>query len=118
MTTKRDRLVAEIAILDEASRNLRDVLERNERAIADLARRVERGESILEAFDAMEGAIRRHRELPKTLEEFEAARHQVRLALFALATAQGASMSELARRLGISRQLASRLAGAARERES
>lgn len=117
MPTKQDRLIAEIAVLDEASRTLRDVLVRNERAIADLAERVRRGESVLDAFSAMEGAMRRHRELPQTLEEFEAARHQVRLALFALATDQGASLSELGRRLGISRQLASRLAGAARDQD-
>lgn len=114
MTAKRDALVGEIALMIEASHTLQEVLVRNQKAIEDLATRVQRGESVLEAFSAMDGAMRRHRELPQTLEEFEAARHQVRLALFDLALDQGATASELARRLGISRQLASRLASAAR----
>ena len=116
MTSKRDELVAQIAELVEAGRTLQDCLARNERAITDLSERVLRGETILEAFSAMDGVMRRHRELPQTLEEFEAARHQVRLALFNLALDQGATASELGRRLGISRQLASRLAGSARDR--
>ncbi|HLX89726.1 MAG TPA: hypothetical protein VKR22_14880 [Acidimicrobiales bacterium] len=116
--TKRDELVAQIAELVEAGRALQDCLGRNEKAITDLADRVQRGESILEAFGAMDGVMRRHRELPETLEEFESARHQTRLALFDLALDQGATASELARRLGISRQLASRLAGSARDRSA
>jgi hypothetical protein len=110
MTKKADRLVSDISVLADASKTLREVLVRYERAIATLASRVKRGESVLEAFDAMDGAMARHRELTEVLEEFETARHEVRLALFSLASAQGASMSELGRRLGISRQLASRLA--------
>jgi len=107
-------LVEEIAQLTEASITLREVLIRNERAIADLAQRVLRGESVLEAFSAMDGAMDRNREMPETLDEFEHARHSLRLALFNLALEQGATASELGRRLGISRQLASRLAGNAR----
>jgi len=118
MTKKADRLVADISVLAEASKTLREVLLRYERALVTLASRVKRGESVLEAFDAMDGAMRRHRELTETLEELEAARHQVRLALFSLASAQGASMSELGRRLGISRQLASRLTTKAQHPES
>jgi len=52
---------------------------------------------VLEAFDELDGAMLRQRELTETFDEFEAARHQVRLAVFALATTQGASMSELGR---------------------
>ena len=118
MTTKRDALVDEIGHLTEASITLREVLVRNERAIADLAQRVLAGESVLEAFNAMDGAMQRHREMPETLEEFESARHSLRLALFNLALEQGATASELGRRLGISRQLASRLAGNARSKAS
>ena len=109
MTKKADRLVSDISVLADASKTLRQVLVRYERALAALATRTKRGESVLEAFDAMDGVMHRQRELPETLEEFEAARHQVRLALVSLASAQGDSMSELARRLGVSRQLASRL---------
>jgi len=118
MTKKADRLVSDISVLADASKTLRKVLLRYERALSTLATRVQRGESVLEAFDAMDGAMRRQRELTETLEELEAARHQVRLALFSLASAQGASMSELGRRLGVSRQLASRLANKADHKSS
>jgi hypothetical protein len=47
----------------------------------------------------------------EAIQEFEAARHQLRLALFSLGKEEGASISEVGRVLGISRQLASRLAG-------
>ena len=106
-------LVGQISALTEATDNLEDVLVRYKRAIAGLAAHVEEGESVLEAFDGLDGAMLRQRELTETFEEFEGARHRVRLALFALAMAQGASLSELGRRLGISRQLASRLAAEA-----
>jgi hypothetical protein len=115
MSKKSEQLVREISALLEATETLREVLGRYKRANARLARRVAQGESVLEAFDGLEGAMQRHRELTETLEEFEAARHHVRVALFALATAQGASLSEIGRRLGISRQLASRLAAEADE---
>jgi len=57
----------------------------------------------------------RRSEVTDALGEFEAARHQVRLAMFALAKEQGSSFSDLARALGISRQLASRLAAEAQD---
>jgi septal ring factor EnvC (AmiA/AmiB activator) len=110
MSKKSDQLVREIAALIETTETLRGVLGRYKRANAKLSTRIARGESVLEAFDGLEGTMRRQRELTETLEEFDAARHQVRVALFALATAQGASRSEIGRRLGISRQLAARLA--------
>ena len=118
VTAKRDSLLGEISRLVEASQSLQDVLNRYERAITDLAERVRKGESVLEAFSGMDGAMERHRELPETLDDFEAARHQVRVALFDLALDQGATASELGRRLGVSRQLASRLAGHAREKSN
>jgi len=116
VSKKSDQLAREIAALIETTDTLREVLARYKRANAHLAKRVAQGESVLEAFEGLDGAMRRHRELTETLEEFEAARHEVRVALFALSTAQGASLSELGRRLGISRQLASRLAAQADER--
>ncbi len=97
----------------QITESLREVLARYKRANADLVKRVAQGESVLEAFDGLDGAMQSQRELTDKLEEFEAFRHQVRVALFACATAQGASLSEIGRRLGISRQLASRLAAEA-----
>jgi len=55
------------------------------------------------------------RQVTEAIEEFEAARHQLRLALFALGKEEGASISEVGRVLGISRQLASRLAAESEE---
>jgi hypothetical protein len=116
LVSKRSKnLIRQIDTLTVAVESLEDVLGRYKRAVAGLATHVEEGESVLESFDGLDGAMQRHRELTETLEEFGAARHQVRLALFALAMAQGASMSELGRRLGISRQLASRLAAEAED---
>jgi len=48
--------------------------------------------------------------MTESMEEFEAARYQLRLAIFALGQEEGSSISEFARALGISRQFASRLA--------
>lgn len=115
MTKKASHFVSEISSLMEATERLRETLARYKRANATLARRVSQGDSVLEAFDAMDGSMDRQRELTEMFEEFEAIRHRVRLALFGLAEAQGVSMSELGRRLGISRQLASKLAKEAAE---
>jgi len=113
VSEKRKDLVRQISALTEATNNMEAVLARYKRAINELAAHVEEGDSVLEAFDEMDGAMLRQRELTETVDEFAAARHQVRLAVLALAIAQGASLSELGRRLGISRQLASRLAAEA-----
>lgn len=113
VSQKSKHLVVQISALTEAVDHLDEVLVRYKRAIAGLASHVEEGESVLEAFDGLDGVMLRQRELTETFDEFEGARHQVRLALFSLAMAQGASLSEVGRRLGISRQLASRLAAEA-----
>jgi len=118
VSQKREHLVRQISALTQATNNLEAVLVRYKRAINNLAAHVEEGDSVLEAFDKLDGAMLRQRELTETVDEFAAARHQVRLAVFALAVAQGASLSELGRRLGISRQLASRLAAEAEDQKA
>ena len=116
LTSKQaGRLVSDISALIEMSEELRQTLTRYKRANRLLATRVGGGEMVLDAFDALGTPMRRHRELTEVMDEFEAARHRVRLSLFALAESEGASKSEVARRLGISRQLASRLAVEARQ---
>ena len=105
----RDKLA-----LVEASKDLRRVLLRYEKTSAEIAARVERGESGTDALKTAQGPLRR-REVTDAVEKFEAARHRVRLAMFVLAGEEGVSASELARQLGISRQLASRLANEAKE---
>ena len=52
-------------------------------------------------------------ELNEALEDFESLRHQVRVTFLTLAQEQGTSISEAGRMLGISRQLASRVAAEA-----
>lgn len=103
------RLSAQLVALVEESRALRDVLVRNERASAKLQRQLERNESVIDAMEALEGAMNGPRELPDAIERFETTRREARHALFALATTQEVSMGEMARRFGFSRQLASRI---------
>jgi hypothetical protein len=109
MTKKSVQLISELSTLMGTTEQLRETLGRYKRASAGLIRRIEGGDSVFEAFDDMDGAMRSPRELTEMLTAFEQTRHQVRLALFELAAAQGATMSEVGRRLGVSRQLAARL---------
>jgi len=114
MSKGSKRLVRDMAALVEATEELCSVLERYMEGSVDVAGRVERGELLADALGANKGGMRR-REVTDALAEFEAARHQVRLAMFALAGEQGTSTSELGRQLAFSRQLASRLATEAKE---
>jgi phage terminase large subunit-like protein len=94
--------------LVDATETLRRVLHHYEAVIADLIARVERGGEMVEAIVGVNAATVRT-EVTKAMEAFEAARHRVRVAMVAAALDQGASASEVARALGFSRQLASRL---------
>lgn len=115
MSKKSNRLVRELTKLDECTVLLEDVLKRYRLSSAALAKRIGNGEPLIEAFETMNAPMRRHRELTETLELFEATRHQVRLALFAVALEEDLGLSEVGRHLGISRQLASRLGAEAAE---
>ena len=112
VSAKRKRLLHQITELVECSARLRDHLQRYERAMGKIAKRLEDGASAVTAAKGI-GIPTERRQVTEAIEEFEAARHQLRLALFALGKEEGASMSEVGRVLGISRQLASRLAGEA-----
>jgi len=114
MSKESKRLVQDMATLVELTNDLCEVLQRYKKGSADVAKRVEQGELLADALGAAGGPIRR-REVTDALAEFEAARHQVRLAMFALGSEQGTSASELGRQLAFSRQLASRLATEAKE---
>ncbi len=87
---------------------------RYNKASASVATLVEQGAHLVTALQNFSGPERRS-EVTDALGELEAARHRVRLAMFALAKEQGSSASDLARALSISRQLASRLATEAEE---
>lgn len=109
MTTKRDLLAQRIAELVECSALLRGHLQRYETAMGKIAEHLDEGVSAVTASRGT-GIPSERRLVTEAIQEFEAARHQLRLALFALAKEEGASISEVGRVLGISRQLASRLA--------
>jgi DNA-directed RNA polymerase sigma subunit (sigma70/sigma32) len=111
-TTTRNRLVQRISQLDESNDRLRDVLQRFKRSNGELSALVKRGDSVRDAI-GVEVPQRRRREMTAALDAFEAARHEFRLALFVLCMEEGASISEIGRALGVSRQRASHLAAEA-----
>jgi response regulator of citrate/malate metabolism len=103
------RLVKQAQQLIESTEKLRQVLAQYQRATNRLVRRVESGDRLVDTVERIGGRALRP-ELTDVLDEFETARHNTRLAMFALAQEEHTSISELARALGISRQLGSRLA--------
>jgi hypothetical protein len=117
VSTKRENLARSIAELVESSAILRDQLEQYETTMAAIGRRVADGIPAVEAARGTEIPAERRR-VTEAIQEFEAARHQLRLVLFAVGREEGASISEVGRVLGISRQLASRLAGESDEARS
>ena len=114
MSRASKRVVRDMATLVDVTDELIEVLQRYKKGSAQVAARVERGELLADALGAAGGPIRRV-EVTNAMERFEAARHQIRLAMFALGSEQGTSASELGRQLAFSRQLASRLATEAKE---
>ena len=114
MSKETKRLVKDIDVLIEEVDGVRDILLSYKKLSSQLARRVEQGLPLVDALEQLQGPLRR-REVTEALEQLEAARHRVRLAFFALGNAEGTSASELGRKLGVSRQLASRLANEASE---
>jgi len=114
MSTKRQLLLHRITHLVACSALLREQLRRYEKAMVKIAQRLERGAPGVTAAQGT-GIPTERRQVTQAIEEFEVARHQLRLALFALGKEEGASISEVGRVLGISRQLASRLAAESEE---
>ena len=115
MSKKSKRLVRRLSELVECTDQVVELLQRYKEANIKLSKRIESGEPLMDVLGNLNARVEHPRELTETLEEFETARHQVRVALFALGMEQGASMSEIGRVLGISRQLSSRLGGEAEE---
>src|SRR5271165_5593727 len=109
MSAKSDQLTERLRAFSGTVERLRAVLQRFDRASLKLATRIDDGANLVVALDHLDGRVRRA-EVTEAIEEFESVRHQVRLAMFDLAKEQGISLAEVARALGISRQLASRQA--------
>jgi len=108
------QLSVEMQAFIEQAQKVRAVLQSYTKVSAELVRRVEKGELLADVLEDLEGPTHR-REVTEAVEELVQSRHRVRLAMFALGKAQGSSPSELGRKLGVSRQLASRLANEAAE---
>jgi hypothetical protein len=108
MTQTSKELVRALAQLDQCNKDLRAVMQRFQRTTTKLARRVEGGSLVVEAIRDVTGSVGL-KELGDAEKAFVLARHQARVAIFALAVEQGTNLSEMGRALGISRQLASRL---------
>ena len=108
-TQTEQNLARKMRALIAATEELRKILLTYTKVSADIVVRVEGGQSLVAALEALKGPIRR-RAVTDALSTFEDARHEVRLAMFALGHENGTSASELGRQLGISRQLSARLA--------
>ena len=111
MTTKK-RLVLRIRELNESAARLRAALRQYEKTMEKIAVRLEEGEPAISASRST-GIPSERKQVTEAIDAFEAARHQLRLSLMVAARAEGASISEVGRVLGISRQLAARLAAEA-----
>jgi hypothetical protein len=104
------RLERKLEVLVKRTDELRVVLEQfgetTQRGLAMLRA----GEaSLVEGLTATKAGAARER-LNKALDRLETARREARVAMSDVAVEEGASLSELARALGVSRQLLSRLA--------
>ena len=109
MRGARRRLVRRVDELGDAAEELRRLLLEYKRITNRFARRVEGGEGVVDAVEALDATDMRPT-VTDALDAFEAARHRTRLAMFELARDEGTSISKMARALRISRQLGSRLA--------
>ena len=103
------RLIEENSDLRQRIEELGEVLNDLDESVAVLGKGIERGAPIIEALEDVGGTLTLPAML-ETFDEFHAARQALRVALLAIAQREGTTASELARTLGISRQLASRLA--------
>ena len=109
MSKGQARLARSMSTLLAMTDEVCAVLQRYRASSVELATRVERGDMLEDIFPVIEGPAR-PREVTEVLTAFAAARHQVRLAMFVLGSEQGISNAAMGRHLGLSRQLASRLA--------
>ena len=95
--------------LIEANRSAREVMVKNERRLKRAMKNLERGIDVRTAIQTT------HPDAPRqstneALEAYEAARHNLRLAVIRELLASGMSLREIGKQWGFSRQLASRYA--------
>jgi DNA-directed RNA polymerase specialized sigma24 family protein len=102
-----------------ASEALREHLKRTERIGRKMISALQRGAALSEAVDvAGESSGELRRTAAEYLSHYEASRHRMRNVFMLGSLDEGLSIGEMARKLGISRQLASRLIHEARESQS
>jgi hypothetical protein len=110
MTDDRRREVVEaLEAFQAASVQLRQLLGKIEVDVSEILRQVQAGEHFLSVLER-EDLPRLRAELADELRRFGAARHEMRVVSFRLAVTENATVSDLARGWGISRQLASKFA--------
>ncbi len=114
--TDHQRAIASIEKSLDASAALRRHLVTTERTGRKMIAALQRGVPISEAVAAAGGSTSElRRSTTEMLADYEHARHQMRTAFLLPTLAEGKSIGDIARELGISRQLASRLVREARE---
>jgi len=112
------RAVESIRATITASERLREGLLNGENIGRTMIEAIESGVSVAHSTDASgQDASTLRSSMNDLLEEFQHARHKMRIAFMLPSIDDGMSISEIARTLGVSRQLAQRLVHEAREEE-
>ena len=113
VAARKDPIRAVEELLD-AMAALRESTRATETAIRRALKKADRGVDLPAVLAALDPASARNT-MNNTLKAVEQARHETRLAVFAMALDEGTSIGELGRIFGFSRQLAARYAKEARQ---
>ena len=111
MSRKQDKLIRMTRELIESTEQLRAALLEYRKTCEKLVKIAEGppARSTIERLEQVRLGEKRER-VTTAIADFEAARRQARIGLLAVAEEEGSNLSQVARTLGVSRQLASRLA--------
>jgi len=119
MSKKSDELVRQTQDLIETIKQLRDALLGYQRSCERLLKAGEQGRrasSTVERLELLKFADTREH-LMQAMKAFEVARHNARVGLVGVTEEEGSNLSEVAKTLGVSRQLMSRLTIEGRRQE-
>jgi hypothetical protein len=109
MTEERKTTLAALAQFEAACAAARHELRHDQITAARVRRQLERGDPLTVVIERNRVASVRQT-LTNTVADLERARNEMRMACFRLGLEEGATISELGRLWGFSRQLASRIA--------
>lgn len=115
MAQPGSNLVIETRSVIEATDRLRAAL-LDYRTVCEALIRTGGGTDTLESMERIEFRARRQA-VNDAIDDFEAARHRFRMELVVVALDEGRNLSDFARALGISRQLASRIGMEVKEKK-